>query len=178
VCLCISSLHVHPTETVAFHTGVMLSCYITLNLLDRVHSWRQQHSTPKSGIQQEFRCATQPLNDRATKLTFTMHDASFTLIPLTLLYSSMSKLFLLFLLSIWQPARSQPSNVDKGWSPGQTDNHFISSVLSVLDDDKLDREWIVRNVLGGMSAGFGLRGTSEWPKFCSRLRSGAWGSDI
>jgi lipid intermediate transporter len=27
-----------------------------------------------------------------------------------------------------------------------------------MDDDKLDREWIVRNVLGGMSAGFGLRG--------------------
>lgn len=28
----------------------------------------------------------------------------------------------------------------------------------MLDDDKLDREWAIRNVLGGMSAGFGLRG--------------------
>lgn len=28
----------------------------------------------------------------------------------------------------------------------------------MLDEDKLDREWVVRNVLGGMSAGFGLRG--------------------
>lgn len=28
----------------------------------------------------------------------------------------------------------------------------------MFDDDKLDREWVVRNVLGGMSAGFGLRG--------------------
>ena len=36
-------------------------------------------------------------------------------------------------------------------------NSFITA-LEILDDDKLDREWIVRNVLGGMSAGFGLRG--------------------
>jgi hypothetical protein len=28
----------------------------------------------------------------------------------------------------------------------------------MIDDDKLDREWAIRNVLGGMSAGFGLRG--------------------
>lgn len=28
----------------------------------------------------------------------------------------------------------------------------------LLDDDKLDRNWIIRNILGGMSAGFGLRG--------------------
>lgn len=27
----------------------------------------------------------------------------------------------------------------------------------LLDDNQLDREWIIRNVLGGMSAGFGLR---------------------
>lgn len=32
--------------------------------------------------------------------------------------------------------------------------------FEVLDDDKIDREWVVRNVLGGMSAGFGLRGKS------------------
>lgn len=30
--------------------------------------------------------------------------------------------------------------------------------MEVFDDDKLDREWIVRNIVGGMSAGFGLRG--------------------
>ncbi|PSR74259.1 hypothetical protein PHLCEN_2v10003 [Hermanssonia centrifuga] len=29
--------------------------------------------------------------------------------------------------------------------------------LEILDDDKLDREWVVRNILGGMAAGFGLR---------------------
>lgn len=28
----------------------------------------------------------------------------------------------------------------------------------MLDEDKLDREWVVRNILGGMAAGFGLRG--------------------
>lgn len=32
--------------------------------------------------------------------------------------------------------------------------------LEILDDDKLDREWVVRNILGGMAAGFGLRGMS------------------
>jgi hypothetical protein len=30
-----------------------------------------------------------------------------------------------------------------------------------LDDDVLDRTWLVRNLLGGMSAGFGLRGASS-----------------
>lgn len=34
----------------------------------------------------------------------------------------------------------------------------------MLDDEKLDREWIVRNVLGGMSAGFGLRGMQKLPR--------------
>lgn len=31
-------------------------------------------------------------------------------------------------------------------------------MLNILDEDSLDREWVVRNVLGGMAAGFGLRG--------------------
>jgi len=39
--------------------------------------------------------------------------------------------------------------------------HSFSStnllVEQILDEDNLDREWVVRNVLGGMSAGFGLR---------------------
>lgn len=34
--------------------------------------------------------------------------------------------------------------------------------LTLLDDDKLDREWIVRNILGGMATGFGLRGASSY----------------
>ena len=37
-------------------------------------------------------------------------------------------------------------------------SNLLTYILEILDDDKLDREWIVRNVLGGVSAGFGLRG--------------------
>lgn len=37
-------------------------------------------------------------------------------------------------------------------------NEFAHAAVKILDDDRLDREWVVRNVLGGMSAGFGLRG--------------------
>ncbi len=33
-----------------------------------------------------------------------------------------------------------------------------SQLWHLLDDDVLDRTWLVRNLLGGMSAGFGLRG--------------------
>jgi hypothetical protein len=33
-----------------------------------------------------------------------------------------------------------------------------SPLLHLLDDGVLDRTWLVRNLLGGMSAGFGLRG--------------------
>ena len=83
--------------------------------------------------------------------------ARFALIPLSLLYSSMSKLFLLFLLSIWRPS-SKPSSALSAWTSNTTANIIISTALGIMDDDKLDREWIVRNVLGGMSAGFGLRG--------------------
>lgn len=39
-------------------------------------------------------------------------------------------------------------------------NPFLNSALELLDEDKLDRQWVVRNVLGGMAAGFGLRGIS------------------
>jgi hypothetical protein len=34
-----------------------------------------------------------------------------------------------------------------------------SPLWYLLDDDVIDRTWLVRNLLGGMSAGFGLRGT-------------------
>lgn len=43
------------------------------------------------------------------------------------------------------------------------DNVFITRALEIFDEDKLDREWVVRNVLGGMAAGFGLRGVlCDW----------------
>lgn len=37
-------------------------------------------------------------------------------------------------------------------------HRFVLNALSILDQDKLDREWVIRNILGGMAAGFGLRG--------------------
>ena len=97
----------------------------------------------------------------------TDHFSRISHVPLTLLYSSLTKLFLLLMLALWKPS-SLPSPhalvPRNGTSEGMLST-FISHdltqrALQVLDDDKLDREWIVRNVLGGLSAGFGLRG--EW----------------
>lgn len=97
------------------------------------------------------------LANRASLTTSYTHRLSH--IPLTLLYSSLTKLFLLLLLSLWKPS-SAPSSGDVS---GTHISSFASieaarAALQVLDDDKLDREWVVRNVLGGMAAGFGLRG--------------------
>lgn len=94
-------------------------------------------------------------------------------IPLTLLYSSLPKLFLLFLLTIWPstpsslPASStssisSPSSIPRStWYPAPPNP--IGTILDMLTEEKLDREWVVRNVLGGMAVGFGLRGTSLFP---------------
>ncbi|KAF9815826.1 hypothetical protein IEO21_04338 [Rhodonia placenta] len=121
-------------ETVAFHAGIMIACYTILTLLAWNHRSRRKTTADVqvSGIRREFR---------------------YSHVPLTLLYSSLTKLFLLFLLSIWRPAPSAaPVGIDA------TSIHPIAvSILRVFDEDQLDREWIVRNVLGGMAAGFGLR---------------------
>lgn len=83
-------------------------------------------------------------------------------IPLTILYSSLTKFFLLFLLTIWTPQVQPPATLSP-LPPQYNATHFFSNpvvvrALTALDDDKLDREWIIRNVLGGMATGFGLRG--------------------
>ena len=61
---------------------------------------------------------------------------------------------LLVVLAIWGPQVKRdappPSYVYK--------LPFDGPVWHLLDDDVLDRTWLVRNLLGGMSAGFGLRG--------------------
>ncbi|KAF7317169.1 hypothetical protein HMN09_00451800 [Mycena chlorophos] len=104
------------TETLAFHGGVICACFLVLSIADQLQRQRRI-----SDIRREFR---------------------FSLIPLTLFYSSLTKLFLLFLLTIWRPS-SEPIR--------------LPFDVQFLDDEGIDREWIVRNVLGGMSAGFGLR---------------------
>jgi len=98
--------------------------------------------TPQSNIRKEFRLS---------------------MISLSLFYSSLTKLFLLFLLTVWLPASSLPfpriENALPSWLNHlwTGNSNFVTTIFEMLDDDKLDREWIVRNVLGGMSAGFGLR---------------------
>lgn len=45
--------------------------------------------------------------------------------------------------------------------PGIFSHPFLVNAVEALDEDKLDREWVIRNILGGMAAGFGLRGMSS-----------------
>ncbi|KAF9223329.1 Arv1-domain-containing protein [Gyrodon lividus] len=122
-------------ETLTFHGGVVLASYIVLKSSDWVRTWRFFRTNEVSGVRQQFRIS---------------------LIPLTILYSSFTKYFLLFLLTIWRPSATLP-----GGAPYQFDvpykSPLIVRVLEIWDEDKLDREWVVRNVLGGMAAGFGLR---------------------
>ncbi|KAF8839537.1 Arv1-domain-containing protein [Paxillus ammoniavirescens] len=122
-------------ETLAFHGGVTLASYIVLKFSDWVRTWGIFRTSQVSGVRQQFRMS---------------------LIPLTILYSSFTKYFLLFLLTIWRPSATLP-----GGAPYRFDlpyeNPLIVRALEIWDEDKLDREWVVRNVLGGMAAGFGLR---------------------
>ncbi|KAJ7056738.1 Arv1-like family-domain-containing protein [Mycena amicta] len=104
-------------ETFAFHGGVICACFVVLRIADQLK--RQPGSI--SDIRREFR---------------------FSLIPLTLFYSSLTKLFLLSLLTIWRPS-SESMN--------------LPFDVQLFRDEGIDREWVVRNVLGGMSAGFALR---------------------
>ena len=78
-------------------------------------------------------------------------------ISLCLFYSSLLKFLLLVILSIWGPQvpRDKPPPAYVYKVPSE------SPLWHLLDDDVLDRTWLVRNLLGGMSAGFGLRGTSS-----------------
>jgi len=37
-------------------------------------------------------------------------------------------------------------------------------VYHVFDDDRLNREWLLRNLLGGMASGFAIRGKYALPR--------------
>ncbi|KAF7327376.1 hypothetical protein MKEN_00315200 [Mycena kentingensis (nom. inval.)] len=119
-------------ETFAFHSGVICACFIVLSVADRIG---KRSKNELSAIRREFR---------------------FSLIPLTLFYSSLTKLFLLFLLTIWRPSGDGPP---LRWPFG----------LQIFSDEDIDREWVVRNVLGGMSAGFGLRVILDTPPIFTTL---------
>jgi len=123
-------------ETIAFHGGVMFASYFVLMLSDYFRSWRRTSPLEISGVRQQFKLS---------------------LIPLTIFYSSLTKLFLLFLLTIWRPSTSTPEGSQYNWDPSYYSSTFVTRALEIWDEDKLDREWVIRNVLGGMATGFGLR---------------------
>jgi lipid intermediate transporter len=96
--------------------------------------------------------------------TLTRSSYRYSRIPLCLLYSSVTKLFLLLLLSIWRPHMATQGESIPWYANEVTEQEYhplVASALRFFDEDKLDREWVVRTVLGGMSAGFGLRGVSS-----------------
>jgi lipid intermediate transporter len=145
-------------ETIAFHGGVILASAIVLNILDWVRTWKRSSTKAQiSGIRQEFRSSSLKF-ELSPPLPITNTSNRYTLIPLTIFYSSLTKLFLLFLLSIWRPTPPEIRSSAHSWNGTLYDNVFVSKALEILDEDKLDREWVARNVLGGMAAGFGLRG--------------------
>ncbi|KAK2462948.1 hypothetical protein APHAL10511_005000 [Amanita phalloides] len=123
-------------ETIAFHSGISLMCYMTLALLNTIP---YSKGTVPSDIRREFR---------------------FSLIPLTLFYSSLTKLFLLYLLTIWRPSTASIPPPSFGTQFVQLNTSWqecAQRAFIALDDDKIDKEWFIRNIVGGMSAGFGLR---------------------
>ncbi|KAH6909236.1 Arv1-like family-domain-containing protein [Coprinopsis sp. MPI-PUGE-AT-0042] len=126
-------------ETLSFQCAILLLVFIVLDVLSKYRNWR---GTPSHTHQQQ--------------------QFSFPLIPLSLFYSSLTKFFLLFLLTIWTPSSSSgdTNTQTSGTSWPESlfpHNKAVRDALHLLDDDKLDKEWLVRNVVGGMSAGFGLR---------------------
>lgn len=127
-------------ETIAFHSGIGFMCYIALGILNAApHLMRFKFQPVPSDIRREFR---------------------FSLIPLTLFYSSLTKFFLLYLLTIWRPSTtpiSPPSFGSAFLQPNASWKEYAQRVFVALDDDKMDKEWFIRNIVGGMSAGFGLR---------------------
>ncbi|KAG8760674.1 hypothetical protein FRC14_002355 [Serendipita sp. 396] len=73
-------------------------------------------------------------------------------LPLALLYASLTKLFLLSLLVVWRPTSQAEGNIWRG-----TQNGLLLKVYHLFDDETLDREWLLRNLMGGMASGFAIR---------------------
>lgn len=77
------------------------------------------------------------------------------------------------MLTIWRPSASKPGGSPYYWDPSYYSSSLVTRALEIWDEDKLDREWVVRNVLGGMATGFGLRGLSWATSFsiCTSLNN-------
>lgn len=95
----------------------------------------------------------------------TVRSVSNVQISLAIFYSSFAKLFLLLLLVIADPVpqssstfSSLPVDFLSGIHLSDDNRKAVWNVYTFLDDDRIDRPWIVNTVVGGMSAGFGLRG--------------------
>jgi len=131
--------------------GCILFCTSTLRFL----SFKEEYLASRN-----IRCSTTiPVRFKTCcSYWFLNCKPRFSLIPLTIFYSSLTKLFLLFLLTIWRPSASKPGGSPYYWDPSYYSSPIVSRALEIWDEDKLDREWVVRNVLGGMATGFGLRG--------------------
>ncbi|KAI9440010.1 Arv1-domain-containing protein [Lactarius indigo] len=134
-------------ETTTFHGGITLASILMLTALDWVARW-QKRSNPPSSIRQQLR-----------------QVPVYSHISLCLFYSSFTKFMLLAVLSVWgsQAQKDIPP-------PTYVYNMPLDSQLwHLLDDDVLDRTWLVRNLLGGMSTGFGLRVVLDCHPFFTTL---------
>ncbi|ETW82773.1 hypothetical protein HETIRDRAFT_316372 [Heterobasidion irregulare TC 32-1] len=154
-------------ENVVFHIGITLSSSLVLIGLNWFSVQQRKRKTKGMLIQSRY-----------ASLTLIRCICRYSHIPLCLLYSSLSKFFLLFLLSVW----GHPKSPAQGLPPPQyehtirVENPALRRVWEALDDDKLDREWVVRNVLGGMAAGFGLRVVLDChPFFTTIVILSGWG---
>ncbi|KAF8486119.1 Arv1-domain-containing protein [Russula ochroleuca] len=131
-------------ETASFHGGITLASIVVLRSLDCVARWRKRVNPPSS-IRKQLR---------------------YSHISLCLFYSSLTKFLLLVVLSIWGP------QIPKDTPPPASYVYKMpleSPLWHLLDDDVLDRTWLVRNLLGGMSAGFGLRVVLDCHPFFTSL---------
>jgi hypothetical protein len=142
-----------------------LACCLLMKVTDILQSMIYSNPPPISNIRREFRYHHSNHPKSALMIDAFFFENRLSLISLSLFYSSLTKLFLLLLLTIWLPAPTSTipnENPLPEWTKhlqwANSYRNLLTHMLEILDDDKLDREWIVRNVLGGMSAGFGLRG--------------------
>ncbi|KAI0298854.1 Arv1-like family-domain-containing protein, partial [Russula brevipes] len=136
-------------ETTSFHGGITLASILVLTGLNWT-ARRRKCANPPSGIRQQLR-----------------HVLLYSHISLCLLYSSLTKFVLLVVLSIWEWGPQVPRNTDR--SAYAYTMSLESPLWYLLDDDVLDRTWLVRNMLRGFSTGFGLRVVLDCHPFFTSL---------